>query len=153
MKLSTMNRLFIGALILAHVVLTSCEKNPAQPQQKAPSVPPESSMKIDLKAFHAAAAAGKAEGNTAAVGLNFLTARATVTLINASVALVLSVPVYVLAAALTQQPALDPSDGKFHWIIADEKKLFKRIWRGGSIKRHWNLIGKCASPQPATTRL
>ena len=82
-------------------------------------------MQLDLSAFTSPGGFAKAAGTESAVGLNFITARTTVALINASVTLVLSIPVYVLAAALTQEPVLNPDDGKFHWIIADGNQTFQ----------------------------
>ncbi len=118
MKASWLNRVLVAALILAHVLLISCDKNPATPEQKAPELPPASSMNLDLSAFKTAAHLGKASGGESAIGLNFVTAFGVVTLINASVTLILSVPAYVFAAAMQQQPVLDASDGKFHWIYS-----------------------------------
>ncbi len=133
------NRWFGGALILAHLALISCDKNPAKPGQKQPEVPPASSMQLDLSEFNTARALGK-EG---AVGLNFITARATVALINATVTLALSIPVYVLAAALSQPPTLDPRDGKFHWIISDESKTFRADLAGwvdqDALESRWEM--------------
>lgn len=131
--------MFAGALILAHLMLISCDKNPAQPEQKQPAVPPASSMQLDLNAFSSPRALGKA----GAVGLNFITARTVVALINATVTLTLSVPVYVLAAALTQQPVLNPSDGKFHWVISDENRTFQADLAGwidqGALESRWEM--------------
>ncbi|MGH7492727.1 MAG: hypothetical protein ACREOO_10065 [bacterium] len=116
MKISKLNRLFAGALILAHVMFMSCDKNPSKPDQKAPVLPPASSLNLDLNAFKSAGNLAKSNGDQSAVGLNFITAYSVVTIINASVTLMLSVPAYVFAAAISQQPVLDPKDGKFHWV-------------------------------------
>lgn len=152
MKLSWLNRLFAGALVLAHLLLISCDKNPAQPEQKPPSVPPAMSMKMDLNTFTSPSHLGKANEGEGAIGLNFITARATVALINASVTLVLSIPAYVLAAALTQQPTLNPDDGKFHWVIADQNKTFQADLAGwidqGELESRWEMRITAAGNNP-----
>src|SRR5262245_25109124 len=102
MKISRLNRLFAGVLILSHAMFMSCDKNPAKPGQKAPDLPPASSLNLDLKTFQSAATLAKSNGNQSAVGLNFITAFSVVTIINASVTLILSVPAYVFAAAISQ---------------------------------------------------
>lgn len=118
MKITRLSRLFAAALIVAQVMFISCDKNPAKPGQKAPDLPPASSMTLDLNAFKSASNLAKANGNQSAIGLNFITAYSVVTIINATMTLILSVPAYVFAAAIQQQPVLDPNDGKFHWIYS-----------------------------------
>jgi len=155
MKPSRLNHLFAGALILAHVVFISCDKNPAKPEQKAPDLPPASSMNLDLNAFKTAANLGKANGTQSAIGLNFITAYSVVTIINASVTLILSVPAYVFAAAMQQQPLLDPNDGKFHWIysVTDSSgQTFKADLAGwvdqGELESRWEMRITATSNNP-----
>ncbi len=125
MKKTLLNQLFVVALIAVHVLMTACDKNPASPDnQQQPTLPPQSSMAMDLSDFNQALPKGQAEAS--AIGQNFITARLTVATINLAVATILSVPTLTFAAAISQQPVLK-EDGKFHWIfnVNDGPKTFK----------------------------
>ncbi|NUO83531.1 hypothetical protein HUU05_25945 [candidate division KSB1 bacterium] len=125
MKRSLLNHLFVAALIAVHMLMTACDKNPASPDNKQqPTLPPQSSMTMDLSDFNQALSKGQAE--TSAIGQNFVTARLTVATINLAVATILSVPTLTFVAAISQQPVLK-EDGKFHWIfnVNDGPKTFK----------------------------
>ncbi|MFQ5628488.1 MAG: hypothetical protein ACE5I1_06990 [bacterium] len=104
------------AIILAHLSLIGCENNPSEPENaQQPELPPLSSMKIDLNLFNGTANAAKAaDVNTP--GANFNNAALRVLLINATVTLVVVVPVATFAAAVSQQPKLE-ADGKWHWVF------------------------------------
>lgn len=125
MKRTFINQLFVAALIATHLLMTACDKNPTgTDKNEQPTLPPQSSITLDLSAFNQTLPKGQAE--TTATGLNFITARLTVATINLAVATILSVPTLTFAAAISQQPVLK-DDGKFHWIfnVNDGPKTFK----------------------------
>jgi hypothetical protein len=98
-------------LIVAHVALVSCSEDPAgndKPQQ--PALPPAASMTVDFSTLTNPSSMPK----VAQPGLNYLNAAARVAIINASVVIVMSVPVAVFVAAFSQTPTLG-NDGKYHW--------------------------------------
>ena len=103
------------ALLTFGMLLNGCDKNPTENEEaQKPTLPPASSMKVDLNLF-TSSNLPKSGSQQSVPGLNFITARATVALINAAVVLNLRVPTVVLAAAFSQDPVLK-ADGKFHWI-------------------------------------
>ncbi|MDZ7344862.1 MAG: hypothetical protein ONA90_10165 [candidate division KSB1 bacterium] len=114
MRTSLLNKLLVAALIVAPLVLVSCDKNPtASDSGKPPKLPPKGSMALDLSLF----TDGQGSGKAGAIGANFTNAAIRVLVINTVVAANLSVPVAVFAVAASQTPTLG-SDGKFHWIYS-----------------------------------
>lgn len=100
-------------LIVAHLYLImACEKNPTESEQKqVPSLPPVSSMQIDLSLF-----VGKSLAkNNNFSQYHFTTAVVTATIVNTWVVISLAAPVYIFGRALHEKPELQ-SDGKFHWM-------------------------------------
>jgi len=120
MKRSIVNQGFVVALILAHLLLISCEKNPTEPGEgEQPALPPPASMSLDLSLFTNSTALAKSVTQANPPGLNFITARTTVAIINFGVIVVMAVPTATFAAAASQTPEFK-SDGKFHWIYTVE---------------------------------
>ena len=121
MKVFMNNKLLaVGILIVFLFTLTTCEKEPTEPEDVAPELPPVQSIQPDLSFF-------KTNSNfslnkTALSKNNFLAEAARIVFINTSVILASVVPTAVLAAALTRQPTLE-EDGKWHWIFTVEDEL------------------------------
>ncbi len=108
-----MNRIIKVSMVgCALLMVTACEKNPAESKKQAPQLPPAETMTVDLSMFTKNAALAKAVDTTKS---HFTNAALRVGIINIFVVLGLSAPVATFAAAASQQPVLK-SDGKFHWI-------------------------------------
>ncbi|MDZ7289516.1 MAG: hypothetical protein ONB44_18985 [candidate division KSB1 bacterium] len=115
MRSIILKKLFVAALVLAHVAFISCEKNPAESEKNnPPKLPPQTSMAVDLSLFSSSQGLAKI-GQEQMAGANFTNAALRVLVINTTVVAGMSVPVIVWAAAASQQPVLG-ADGKFHWI-------------------------------------
>jgi len=108
-------KLLSVGLIFSVLWLIACEKNPTESKSQKPTLPPQSSMAVDLNVFNNAAGFSNTDQTT--VGLNFVAARLAVGAINLAVFAHMSVPVATFAAAFSQQPVLK-DDGKWHWIYS-----------------------------------
>ncbi|RME00436.1 MAG: hypothetical protein D6814_03500 [Calditrichaeota bacterium] len=115
MKCNRSTKLFAGALILAHVLLISCQNNPVSGKKEQPVLPPTESLSIDMSLFDQTPGAGKASQVTPP-GKNFSNAAIRALVINAVVLVILALPAGTLALAVSQQPKLG-DDGKFHWTF------------------------------------
>ena len=102
-------RIIASVLVVAHVALVSCSDDPVSSKPQQPTLPPVASMTVDLSGLSPSSTAKIAQP-----GLNFTNAALRVVIINATVGIVLSVPVAVFAAAASQTPTLG-SDAKYHW--------------------------------------
>ena len=117
MRTSLLNKSLTAALIVAHLALVSCDKNPTESEPgNPPQLPPKESMAIDLSLFTNSQGAAKA-GEMQVAGANFNNAAFRVLVINTVVAASLLVPVAVFAVAASQTPTFG-ADGKFHWIYS-----------------------------------
>jgi len=121
MKAFIKNKLLtLGVLIIFLLGLTTCEKEPTEPEDVAPQLPPVQSIQADLSFF-------KTNPNlilnkTTLSKNNYIAAAVRVLFINTTVILASVVPTAVLAAALSKQPTLK-EDGKWHWIFTAEEGL------------------------------
>ncbi len=112
--------LTLGILIIFLIGLTTCEKEPTEPEDVAPELPPVQSIQADLSFFKTNP---NFTLNKATLSKNnFFVAAARVAFINTPVFLASLVPTAVLLAALSQQPTLK-EDGKWHWIFPAEEGL------------------------------
>jgi len=112
--------LALGIIIIFSLSLVTCEKEPTEPEEAAPELPPVQSMQADLSFFKTTP--HSALNKTTLSKNNFIAAAARVVIINTTVILASVVPTAVLAAALSQQPKLQ-EDGKWHWIFTAEEGL------------------------------
>ncbi len=108
------NKLLSVGFSLALLGMIACDKNPTDAQSPKPTLPPQSSMAVDLNVFNSANHLSPGQTN---VGLNFVAARLTVGAINLAVFTHMTVPVATFAAAISQQPSLK-DDGKWHWVYS-----------------------------------
>ena len=119
MKAAIKNTLLaVGILIVFFFSLTTCEKEPTEPEDVAPELPPVQSMQADLSFFKPMS--NSTLNKTTLSKHNFVAAAARVAFLNTTVFLASVVPTAVLAAALSQQPTLE-EDGKWHWIFTAEQ--------------------------------
>jgi hypothetical protein len=112
--------LSLGVLFIFLFSLTTCEKEPTEPEDVAPELPPLQSMQADLSFFKTTP--NSALNKTTLSKNNFIAAAARVVFINTTVILASVIPTAVLAAALSQQPTLK-EDGKWHWIFNAKEGL------------------------------
>lgn len=112
--------LALGIMIIFMISMVTCEKEPTEPEEVAPELPPVQSLQADLSFFQTSP--NFALKKTSLSKTNFINAAARVALINATVVIVSVVPTAVLAAALSQQPSLQ-EDGKWHWVFTAEEGL------------------------------
>jgi hypothetical protein len=114
--------IFLAVTYLWMSFFVGCSKdsNPANSTAEPPELPPAQSMSFDLSTFSTNSA-----GKQAVVlsKNNFANAASRAILINTVVIAALAIPAATLAAALSQQPALE-QDGKFHWIYQTTTKGF-----------------------------
>lgn len=115
MERKSYRTLIIMGLIFLHLLFMMCEENPAGSDTEVPAIPPTESMMIDLSLFSTGAAAQKISSVQSQV--HFGTAVLTLSIVNITVAVYLTVPAILLGAALNQDPVWDSEDGKFHWIF------------------------------------
>jgi len=121
MKAIVQNKFFaMGILIVFLFSLTTCEKEPTEPAEAAPELPPVQSMQPDLSFFKTNL--DLLLNKTTLSKNNFIAAASRVAIINATVILASVVPTAVLTAALSQPPTLQ-EDGKWHWIFTAEQGL------------------------------
>jgi hypothetical protein len=121
MKAFPKNKLLsLGVMIIFLMGLTTCEKEPTEPGDVAPELPPVQSMQADLSFFKTTP--NFTLNKTILSKHNYIAAAARVVVINTTVILASVVPTTVLAAALSQQPTLK-EDGKWHWIFTAKEGL------------------------------
>ena len=121
MKAVVKNKLLaMGILIVFLFSLTTCEKEPTEPEDLAPELPPVQSIQPDLSFFKTNA--NYSLHKTTLSKNNFIAAAARVVVINTTVLLASVVPTAVLVAALSQQPTLE-DDGKWHWVFTAKEGL------------------------------
>ncbi|MBN2013522.1 hypothetical protein JW960_29605 [candidate division KSB1 bacterium] len=109
-------------LIMSHVLLmTGCNNsNPTETKnQEPPTMPPASSMQLDLSAFGGTGTLAKSNA-----GIHFTTAAITVAVINTWVVLGLAPAVFLFGQALNETPVLE-SDAKFHWKFTSTFALIR----------------------------
>jgi len=121
MKIIVKNKFFaVGILIVFLFSFTTCEKEPTEPADVAPELPPVQSMQPDLSFFKQNP--NLSLNKTTLSKNNFIAAAGRVVVINATVILASIVPTAVLTVALSRQPTLQ-EDGKWHWIFTAEEGL------------------------------
>ncbi len=111
-SIKTRNAILIIVVIFI-MSLFACEKNPTEPEEKAPPLPPSESMKLDLSFFPKPG--NNSLAKTTLSKQNFTNAALRVWIIHTAASLAAVVPTVVFAAAIDQEAELQP-DGKFHWI-------------------------------------
>jgi len=114
---------FSLTFLLTLLICFECEKNPVdeEPDATAPTLPPASSMKLDISLFNTntGSLAKVADPESKA---NFNNTVIRVAFINTAVLVGLSVPTVVFVAALSEKPSLEPN-GKFHWVYEVKQGL------------------------------
>jgi hypothetical protein len=108
-------------VIMAHLFLVNCDKNPSESNKTPPVMPPPESMMLDLSAFLPGGEAISKE-SAPETQQHFGVAAVTAGLVNLSVAVHLAVPVFIFGRALLEDPVLQ-SDGKFHWTYSPVYQL------------------------------
>ncbi len=107
--------LTLGVMIICLITLTTCEKEPTEPGDVAPELPPVQSLQVDMSFFNTSQ--NFALNKATLSKFNFLAAAARVTIINVTVFAASIFPTAVLAAAISQPVELK-DDGKWHWIFS-----------------------------------
>lgn len=111
--------LTLGVMIFFLFALTMCEKEPTEPGDVAPDLPPVQSLQVEMSFFNASQ--NYTLHKTTLSKFNFLAAATRVTIIKLTVFAASILPTAVLTAALSQPIELK-DDGKWHWIftVADQ---------------------------------
>jgi hypothetical protein len=141
---------FITVVVLI-VSLFACEKNPTEPGENAPPLPPAESMKLDLSFFPKPSSNSLAK--TTLSKQNFTNAALRVWIIHTAVSLAAIVPTVVFVAAINQEAELQP-DGKFHWIytVQNNNDTFSADLAGwvdqASKEIVWEMYVSCNTHSP-----
>jgi len=122
MKTKSYRRFLCIGIILSHLFIIMCEKNPSESENEAPVMPPQESMMIDLSGFSVGGAQSLNKPAIPQTKKHFGLAVGTLTLVNTAIALHLIIPAYIFGRALLEDPELQ-SDGKFHWTYSTKYQL------------------------------
>ncbi|MBN2105717.1 hypothetical protein JW835_16890 [bacterium] len=123
MKRISIRCIVIFAIVISHLFIIVCEKNPSESENTPPVMPPQESMMIDLSNFSVGGNQSLNKSSLPQAKTHFGLAVLTLGLVNISVMLHLTVPVYIFGRALLEKPELQ-SDGKFHWTYSTVYQLF-----------------------------